>query len=156
MYRFSSKNGFLIFPRQDTSFFEIYRIKETEGTLKKIGLAIPQTTENFKEYIKTMNVNEEELKQNLMTDKTPNAQSSRLPCQKLTGRASHTTVRTGLVYGGSEMNGIEFVKKVSEWSVPTLFESCYCDSGSHNGTLSHSPAAFSGSTPLISMRSIDT
>ena len=74
MYRFSSKNGFIIFPRQDTSFFETYRIKETEGTLKKIGLAIPQTTENFKEYIKTMNVNEEELRQHLMTNKTPNAQ----------------------------------------------------------------------------------
>ncbi|MEI6754235.1 MAG: DUF4982 domain-containing protein [Paludibacter sp.] len=29
-------------------------------------------------------------------------QSSRLPCQpKLTGRASHTTVRTGHVYSGS-------------------------------------------------------
>jgi 5-methylcytosine-specific restriction enzyme subunit McrC len=76
MYRFSSKNGFLIFPRQDTSFFETYRIKETDGTLKKIGLAIPQTTENFKEYIKTMNVNEEELRQHLMTNKTPNAQQT--------------------------------------------------------------------------------
>jgi hypothetical protein len=74
MYRFSSKNGFLIFPRQDTSFFETYRIKETDGTLKKIGLAIPQMTENYKDYIKTMNVNEEELRQHLMTDKTPNAQ----------------------------------------------------------------------------------
>jgi 5-methylcytosine-specific restriction enzyme subunit McrC len=74
MYRFSSKNGFLIFPKQDTSFFETYRIKETDGMLKKIGLAVPHTTETFKEYIKTMNVNEEELKQNLMTDKTPNAQ----------------------------------------------------------------------------------
>ena len=67
------KNGFLIFPRQDKSFFETYRIKETDGTLKKVGLAIPQTTENFKEYIKTMNVNEEELKQHLMTNKTLNA-----------------------------------------------------------------------------------
>ena len=74
MYRFSSKNGFLIFPKQDTSFFETYRIKETDGMLKKIGLAVPQTNETFKEYIKKMNVNEEELKQNLMTDKTPNAQ----------------------------------------------------------------------------------
>lgn len=76
MYRFSSKNGFLIFPKQDTSFFETYRIKETEGTLKKIGVAIPQTTENFKEYIKTMNGNEEELRQHLMTNKTPNAQQA--------------------------------------------------------------------------------
>ncbi len=72
MYRFNSKNGFLIFPRQDTSFFETYRIKETDGTLKKIGLAIPQTTENFKEYMKTMNGNEEELRQHLITNKTPN------------------------------------------------------------------------------------
>jgi 5-methylcytosine-specific restriction enzyme subunit McrC len=69
MYRFSSKNGFLIFPKQDTSFFETYRIKETDGMLKKIGLAVPQTTETFKEYINSMNVNEEELKQNLMTDR---------------------------------------------------------------------------------------
>ncbi len=73
MYRFSSNSGFLIFPKQDTSFYETYRIKETEGILKKIGLAIPQTTETFKEYMKTMNVNEQELRQNLMTDKTPNA-----------------------------------------------------------------------------------
>lgn len=74
MYRFSSKNGFLIFPKQDTSFFKAYRIKETDGMLKKIGLAIPQTTEPFKEYMKTMNINEEELRQHLMTNKTPNAQ----------------------------------------------------------------------------------
>ncbi|KXK41846.1 MAG: hypothetical protein UZ11_BCD004001680, partial [Bacteroidetes bacterium OLB11] len=74
MYRFSSKNGFLIFPKKDTSFFENYRIKETDGTLKKIGLAIPQSSENFKEYIKTMSVNEEELRQHLMTGRTPNAQ----------------------------------------------------------------------------------
>ncbi|PTT66913.1 MULTISPECIES: McrC family protein [unclassified Chryseobacterium] len=72
MYRFSSKNGFLIFPKQDISFFETYRIKETDGTLKKLGLAIPQTAENFKEYMKTMNRNEEELRQQLMTNKTPN------------------------------------------------------------------------------------
>ena len=67
MYRFSSNNGFLIFPKKGTSFFETYRIKETDGLLKKIGLAIPQTTENFKEYINTMNVNEKKLKQTLMT-----------------------------------------------------------------------------------------
>lgn len=73
MYRFSSNSGFLIFPKQNTSFNDTYRIKETDGILKKIGLAIPQTTETFKEYMKTMNVNELELRQNLMTDKTPNA-----------------------------------------------------------------------------------
>ena len=42
--------------------------------LKKIGLAVPQTTETFKEYMITMNENEETMRQNLKTDKTPNAQ----------------------------------------------------------------------------------
>jgi len=74
MYRFSSKNGFLIFPKRDTSFFETYRIKETDGILEKIGLAIPQTSENFKEFIIAMKTNEQELKQNLMTERTPTAQ----------------------------------------------------------------------------------
>ncbi len=65
MYRFNSKNSFLIFPKQNISFFEVYRIKETDGILKKIGLAIPQMTENFKEYRRTMEANEEELRQHL-------------------------------------------------------------------------------------------
>jgi 5-methylcytosine-specific restriction endonuclease McrBC regulatory subunit McrC len=76
MYRFRSNNGFLIFPRQDNSFFETYRIKDTDGTLKKIGLAIPQSAENFKEYMEIMNKNEKELIHQLMTNKTPNAQQS--------------------------------------------------------------------------------
>jgi 5-methylcytosine-specific restriction endonuclease McrBC regulatory subunit McrC len=74
MYRFSSDNGFLLFPNQETTFFETYRIKETDGILKKIGLAIPQTSENFKEFIKTMNNNEQELRQNLMVDRKAIAQ----------------------------------------------------------------------------------
>jgi len=74
MYRFSSNNGFLIFPKQEKSFFDTYRIKETDGILKKIGLAIPQTSENFKEFMISMKTNEQELKQYLMTEKTPNAQ----------------------------------------------------------------------------------
>ncbi len=73
MYRFNSKNGFLIFPKQNTSFFEIYRIKETDGILKKIGLGTPQKSDNFKEFILTMKTNEQELRKNLMTEKTPNA-----------------------------------------------------------------------------------
>lgn len=76
MYRFSSNNGFLIFPKQDTSFFETYKIKETDGILNKIGLAIPQTSENFKDYIKTMNLNEQELKLNLTKEKRAIAQSN--------------------------------------------------------------------------------
>jgi 5-methylcytosine-specific restriction endonuclease McrBC regulatory subunit McrC len=74
MYRFSSDNGFLLFPNQETSFFETYKIKETSGILKKIGLAIPQSSENFKEFIKTMNENEIELKLNLLTEERAIAQ----------------------------------------------------------------------------------
>lgn len=69
MYRFNSNRGFLIFPKQDTCFFETYRIKETDGILEKIGLAIPRTSENFKDFIKTMNENEQELKLNLTNEK---------------------------------------------------------------------------------------
>jgi 5-methylcytosine-specific restriction enzyme subunit McrC len=67
MYRFSSDNGFLLFPNQETNYFETYKIKDTKGILKKIGLAIPKASENFKEFIKTMAVNEVELKLNLLT-----------------------------------------------------------------------------------------
>lgn len=74
MYRFSSNSGFLIFPKQDTSFFETYRIKETDGILKKIGLATPKKSDNFKEFIITMKTNEQELRQNLMKERTPSAQ----------------------------------------------------------------------------------
>ncbi|MBA6153188.1 McrC family protein [Gelidibacter maritimus] len=74
MYRFNSDNGFLLFPNEETSFFETYKIKETSGILKKIGLAIPQSSENFKEFIKTMNENEIELKLNLLTKERAIAQ----------------------------------------------------------------------------------
>lgn len=74
MYRFSSNNGFLLFPIQDRTFIEIYRIKETNGIVKKIGLTIPKTTETFKGFMIKMNINEQQLKQNLLTDRTPNVQ----------------------------------------------------------------------------------
>ena len=61
MYRFSSNNGFFIFPKKEERFVDTYQIKETNGTLKRIGLAIPQTSESFKEFIKTMNLNEQDL-----------------------------------------------------------------------------------------------
>jgi 5-methylcytosine-specific restriction enzyme subunit McrC len=74
MYRFRSDNGFLLFPNQEISFFETYKIKETSGILKKIGLAIPQSSINFKEFIKKMNENEIELKLNLSTEERAIAQ----------------------------------------------------------------------------------
>ena len=69
MYRFKSNHGFLLFPNQEISFFESYRIKETDGILEKIGLAIPQTSENFNLFIKTMNLNEQKMRQILIADK---------------------------------------------------------------------------------------
>ena len=78
MYRFKSNHGFLLFPNQETSFFESYRIKETDGILEKIGLAIPQTSQNFNLFIKTMNSNEREMRQNLMADKITIAQQQYL------------------------------------------------------------------------------
>jgi len=76
MYRFNSDNGFLLFPNQETTFFETYKIKETIGFLKKIGLAIPQASENFKEFIKSMNKNENELKLNLSNEERVIAQQA--------------------------------------------------------------------------------
>lgn len=67
MYRFNSNNGFLLFPNQATSFFETYKILETNGILEKIGLAIPQSSENFNEFIKSMDKNEKLLKQKLQS-----------------------------------------------------------------------------------------
>jgi 5-methylcytosine-specific restriction endonuclease McrBC regulatory subunit McrC len=61
MYRFSSKNGFLIFPKQNESFFETYRIKNTDGVLKKIGLPIPQKSESFKDFSYKIKLSEGEL-----------------------------------------------------------------------------------------------
>jgi hypothetical protein len=74
MYRFNSDNGFLLFPNPETTFFETYKIKETNGILRKIGLAIPQASENFKEFIKTMDKNEIELRLNLLTEERAIAQ----------------------------------------------------------------------------------
>ena len=70
MYRFSSNNGFLLFPNKDVSFFEEYKIKETVGVLKIIGLAIPEKSDNFIEFIQIMNQNELQLKHDLMHDRS--------------------------------------------------------------------------------------
>jgi 5-methylcytosine-specific restriction endonuclease McrBC regulatory subunit McrC len=70
MYRFSSNNGFLLFPNKDVCFYEEYKIKETAGVLKKIGLAIPEKSDNFKEFIQTMNANEIQLKHDLINGRS--------------------------------------------------------------------------------------
>jgi 5-methylcytosine-specific restriction endonuclease McrBC regulatory subunit McrC len=66
MYRFSSNEGYLFFPysgaksNHETDKIKEYKIVSTDGTLKKIGLEIPQSAENFKNFIETMNKNEKE------------------------------------------------------------------------------------------------
>lgn len=70
MYRFSSEYGFLLFPHKETSYFETLKIKETNGFINKIGLAIPQFALNFNEFISTMNSNEFVMKKFLDTNKT--------------------------------------------------------------------------------------
>ncbi len=65
MYRFKADNGFLLFPCQSKSFYETLRIKETDGTLKKIGLEIPQESGSLKEFSESMQVSEHQLRQSL-------------------------------------------------------------------------------------------
>ncbi|MDM1348940.1 McrC family protein [Myroides marinus] len=59
MYRFNSTRGFLIYPtkNQDNRYEEL-KIQDTDGVLKKIGLAIPHKQENFKKFTCNINVNE--------------------------------------------------------------------------------------------------
>ncbi|MCL2247313.1 MAG: McrC family protein [Lentimicrobiaceae bacterium] len=59
MYRFKSDYGFLLFPHPETSFDETYTIKETNGILRKLGLAIPQNAENFTDFQNKMRINEQ-------------------------------------------------------------------------------------------------
>lgn len=71
MYRFNSINGFLLFPNPEKQFIESYKIKETNGILKKIGLAIPQSSKQFNNFKQSMAENEKALMQNLSNYERP-------------------------------------------------------------------------------------
>lgn len=59
MYRFNSTKGFLIYPtKNEENLYEELKIQDTEGVLKKIGLAIPKKQVDFKSFISNMNLNE--------------------------------------------------------------------------------------------------
>jgi len=62
MYRFNSKYSFLLFPHPKMPFDETYKIKDTNGILKKLGLAIPQDAGNFTDFQNEMKNNEQLLK----------------------------------------------------------------------------------------------
>ncbi len=66
MYRFNSKKGYLLFPHQGDSFYGVYKIKDTDGILKKIGLAIPQSANDFNDFKDQMKRNEEDFKTKVM------------------------------------------------------------------------------------------
>ena len=59
MYRFESAYGFLLFPNPETPYDEEYTIINTNGVIRKLGLAIPQKAENFADFQSKMNANEQ-------------------------------------------------------------------------------------------------
>jgi 5-methylcytosine-specific restriction endonuclease McrBC regulatory subunit McrC len=62
MYRFQSNHGFLFFPHRECPFCKNYMIKETDGKLTKLGLAIPQQKKGFKDFCEQMRENEANFK----------------------------------------------------------------------------------------------
>ena len=62
MFRFNSDYSFLLFPHPETPFDQKYSIKETNGFLRKIGLAVPQNAESFSDFKDRMKKNEQSLK----------------------------------------------------------------------------------------------
>ncbi|MDR0970895.1 MAG: McrC family protein [Bacteroidales bacterium] len=66
MYRFNSTEGFLLFPHPEISFDEKYKIKDTDGSLRKLGLAIPKNAESFIDFQNAMRENEESIKNELI------------------------------------------------------------------------------------------
>ncbi|MDR1786911.1 MAG: restriction endonuclease [Treponema sp.] len=62
MYRFSSHNGYLFYPYSGTEKKEpeTYKVKDTEGTLTKLGLAIPQQANNFMAFCTAIEKHEKE------------------------------------------------------------------------------------------------
>ena len=60
MYRFKSKQGYMLFPHLKEIFCKKYSIKDnSEIKLTKLGLAIPQNCVSFKEFRKQIEKNEE-------------------------------------------------------------------------------------------------
>lgn len=65
MYRFNSVYSFLLFPNSDLIFEKTYTIKETNGKLKKLGLAIPINANNLINFKEIINRNEQKLVEKL-------------------------------------------------------------------------------------------
>jgi 5-methylcytosine-specific restriction enzyme subunit McrC len=58
MYRFNSKNGYLLYPHKETKKLKHMKIIGTDGTVTKLGLAIPGSAVNFDSFKEEMKENE--------------------------------------------------------------------------------------------------
>jgi len=77
MYVKQAEIGGFIYPSKSIGklkFKNIGKLNGFGGNVKTWSIPIPQTSENFKEFIKIMNENEQELKQSLMTEERAIAQ----------------------------------------------------------------------------------
>jgi len=60
MYRFNSIKGYLFFPIEKETFTKTLKIKETIGTLTKVGLALQTQCTNYSEFCNEMSKSENE------------------------------------------------------------------------------------------------
>lgn len=77
MYVKRAKIGGFIYPTKNYGKFEqktIGKLNGFGGNVKTWCLSIPQTTKNFNEFMKIMNENEQELRENLITEERANTQ----------------------------------------------------------------------------------
>lgn len=60
MYRFNSNEGLLLFPHPNEMFEQTRKIKDRNGTLRLMGLSIPQNAGSFVDFIQQMHYSENE------------------------------------------------------------------------------------------------
>lgn len=58
MYRFNSKSGYLLYPHEKESLQKLLKIIGTDGTVTKLGLAIPESADSFDSFKDKMKENE--------------------------------------------------------------------------------------------------
>jgi 5-methylcytosine-specific restriction enzyme subunit McrC len=66
MYRFNSINGYLLFPFAEKPYVDKIKIKETLGTLTKLGLALSTNCADYSDFCKAMKSSEIEFKNNVI------------------------------------------------------------------------------------------
>jgi 5-methylcytosine-specific restriction endonuclease McrBC regulatory subunit McrC len=71
MYRFKSNDGFLLFPHAEAGIVKQYTIKSTAGKLTKLGLGIPQASDDFCSFANKIQQSEQAFVQNLSSSFLP-------------------------------------------------------------------------------------